>query len=66
MMPQEWLPAAVGSPAQCARRIDDQFAAGADGVILHASLPHEAAPAVEAYAALRPGARAAGRSPRPA
>jgi probable F420-dependent oxidoreductase len=65
LMPAEWLPAAVGSPAQCARRIEDQFAAGADGVILHASLPHEAAPAVEAYAKLRPAARAEGRSPRP-
>lgn len=65
-MPPEWLPAAAGSPAQCARRIDDQFAAGADGVILHASLAREAAPAVEAYAALRPAARTEGRSARPA
>jgi len=65
LMPQEWLPAAVGSPAQCARRIEDQFAAGADGVILHASLANEAAPAVEAYAKLRPAERAA-RSARPA
>jgi probable F420-dependent oxidoreductase len=65
LMPPEWLPAAVGSPAQCARRIEDQFAAGADGVILHASLATEAAPAVEAYAKLRPGARAK-LSPRPA
>ena len=66
LMPAEWLPAAVGSPAECARRIEDQFAAGADGVILHASLPHEAAPAVEAYAALRPASRAQGRTGRPA
>ena len=65
-MPAEWLPAAVGSPAQCARRIEDQFAAGADGVILHASLPHEAAPAVEAYAALRPASRLQERTARPA
>jgi 5,10-methylenetetrahydromethanopterin reductase len=66
LMPAAWLPAAAGSPAQCARRIADQLEAGADGVILHASLPHEAAPAVEAYAALRPAARLAGRSGRPA
>jgi probable F420-dependent oxidoreductase len=66
LMPAAWLPAAAGSPAECARRIADQLAAGADGVILHASLPHEAAPAVEAYAALRPAARLAGRSGRPA
>jgi probable F420-dependent oxidoreductase len=65
-MAPEWLPAAVGSPAQCARRIEDQFAAGADGVILHASLATEAAPAVEAYAKLRPASRTAGRSAKPA
>jgi 5,10-methylenetetrahydromethanopterin reductase len=65
-MPETWLPAAAGSPAECARRIADQFDAGADGVILHASLPHEAAPAVEAYAALRSGERFAGRTGRPA
>ena len=66
LMPADWLPAAAGSPAECARRIADQFEAGADGVILHASLPHEAAPAVEAYAAIRPAERFAGRSGRPA
>ena len=66
LMPADWLPAAAGSPGECARRIADQFDAGADGVILHASLPHEAAPAVEAYAAIRPAERFAGRSGRPA
>ncbi len=66
LIPPAWLPAAVGSPEQCARRIADQFVAGADGVILHASLPHEAAPALEAYAAIRSAARFAGRSGRPA
>jgi probable F420-dependent oxidoreductase len=62
----EWLPAADGDPATCARRIDDQFAAGADGVILHASLPHEAAPAVEAYAGIRRAERFRDRTGRPA
>jgi probable F420-dependent oxidoreductase len=62
----EWLPAAAGDPAQCARRILDQLDAGADGVILHASLPHEAAPALEAYARLRPAERLRGRTGRPA
>jgi len=66
LMPAEWLPAADGSPEQCARRILDQFEAGADGVILHASLPHEAAPALEAWARLRPAARFSGRTGRPA
>lgn len=66
LIPAEWLPAATGSPEQCARRIADQFAAGADGVILHASLPHEAAPALEAYAAIRAAGQFAGRTGRPA
>lgn len=65
IMPAEWLPAAVGTPEQCAQRIRDQFEAGADGVILHASLPHEAAPAIEAWGKLRPAARFEGRSGRP-
>jgi 5,10-methylenetetrahydromethanopterin reductase len=66
LIPAEWLPAAAGSPAQCARRIEDQFAAGADGVILHASLPHEAAPAVEAYAKQRSATRGVDGTGRPA
>jgi probable F420-dependent oxidoreductase len=66
LIPAAWLPAAAGSPEQCARRIADQFEAGADGVILHASLPHEAAPALEAWARLRPASRFTGRTGRPA
>jgi 5,10-methylenetetrahydromethanopterin reductase len=66
LLPDEWLPAADGTPEQCARRILDQFEAGADGVILHASLPHEAAPAIEAWAKIRPAERFRGRSARPA
>lgn len=62
----EWLPAAAGDPETCARRIEDQFAAGADGVILHASTATELAPAVQAYAKIRPAERAADRSGRPA
>lgn len=61
----EWLPAAAGDAETCARRIEDQFAAGADGVILHASLATELAPAVQAYAKIRPAERAADRSGRP-
>jgi 5,10-methylenetetrahydromethanopterin reductase len=66
LVPDTWLPAAVGSPAECARRIADQFDAGADGVILHASLPHEVAPALEAYASMRPADRLRDRAGRPA
>jgi 5,10-methylenetetrahydromethanopterin reductase len=50
--------AAVGSPATCARRVLDQFAAGADSVILHGATPAELAPVVEAYRAVRPAERA--------
>ena len=65
--PEAWLREsnAVGSPAQCAQRILDQFAAGAAGVILHASAPAEMTALLDAYAAVRPAARFAGRSPVP-
>lgn len=66
LMPDSWLPAAAGDPARCARRIADQFDAGADGVILHASPAREAAPAVEAWGELRDAEGFAGRSGRPA
>jgi 5,10-methylenetetrahydromethanopterin reductase len=65
--PSHWLSEsnAVGSPARCAQRILDQFAAGAAGVILHASAPREMHALLEAYAAVRPVERFAGRSPVP-
>ena len=65
--PPHWLTEsnAVGSAAHCARRIVDQFAAGAAGVILHASAPHEMGTLLDAYAAARPAERFAGRSPVP-
>jgi probable F420-dependent oxidoreductase len=65
LIPEHWLPAAVGSAQQCAQRFNDQFAAGADGVILHASRPKEFAPVLEAYQQIRDHARFAGRSNRP-
>jgi probable F420-dependent oxidoreductase len=65
--PPEWLrdSNAVGTPAHCAQRILDQFAAGASGVILHASAPAEMTALLDAYAAVRPAARFARRSPVP-
>ncbi|MBI4515654.1 MAG: hypothetical protein HY699_07550 [Deltaproteobacteria bacterium] len=59
------LAIAVGSPAHCARRIIDQFEAGAAGVILHACAPHEMTALLAAYAAVRPAQRFAGRSAVP-
>ncbi len=50
LLPDHWLEAAaVGSPEQCTRRIEDQFAAGADSVILHGATPDELAPILVAY-----------------
>ena len=65
--PESWLRAgnAIGSPEQCARRIADQFAAGAAGVVLHASAPREMVPLLDAWAAIRPADRFAGRSTVP-
>jgi alkanesulfonate monooxygenase SsuD/methylene tetrahydromethanopterin reductase-like flavin-dependent oxidoreductase (luciferase family) len=65
--PEEWLrdSNAVGSAAHCAKRIVDQFAAGAAGVVLHASAPDQMGPLLDAYAAVRPADRFAGRSPVP-
>jgi alkanesulfonate monooxygenase SsuD/methylene tetrahydromethanopterin reductase-like flavin-dependent oxidoreductase (luciferase family) len=66
LIPPEWLPAAVGSAERCAARLVDQFQAGADGVILHASYASELAPVLHAYRRVRDGARFARRTPRPA
>jgi len=65
-IPAEWLAAsAVGSPDHVARRIQDQFDAGADGVILHASTPDQLEPALAAYRTIRQDDRFAGRSTNP-
>jgi probable F420-dependent oxidoreductase len=67
LYPSHWLTTsnAVGSAAHCARRIVDQFDAGAAGVILHASAPREMTALLDAYAAVRPAQRFAARSPLP-
>jgi alkanesulfonate monooxygenase SsuD/methylene tetrahydromethanopterin reductase-like flavin-dependent oxidoreductase (luciferase family) len=56
LIPKAWLPAAAGSAEECAARIVDQFHAGADGVILHASRPNELAPVLKAYRRVRTAA----------
>ena len=65
LIPEEWLPSAVGSADRCAARIIDQFAAGADGVILHASKPDELAPVLESYRRARDAQRFSDRTGRP-
>jgi probable F420-dependent oxidoreductase len=66
LIPAEWRPAAIGSAEACARRWLDQFEAGADGIIIHASTPEQFEPVLRAYEAIRPAARFAGRTNRPA
>lgn len=65
LIPEHWLPAATGSAKQCAERFNDQFNAGADGVIIHASTPDEFAPVIDAYADIRQSSLFAQRSNRP-
>lgn len=65
--PESWVREsnAWGDAAHCARRIADQFAAGASGVVLHASAPREMGALLTAWAAVRPAERLAGRSAVP-
>jgi len=66
LFPEEWLAAsATGSPEDRARRVLDQFDAGADGVILHGATPDELAPVLDAYRPIRPAARFVGRVANP-
>lgn len=58
VLPAHWLSAsATGSAETCARRVLDQFDAGADSVILHGATPTELAPVIEAWAEIRPAQR---------
>lgn len=56
LIPDEWLPAAVGSVEEVARYWRAELENGADSVCIHGSTTPEFAPALEAYAALRAGA----------
>jgi 5,10-methylenetetrahydromethanopterin reductase len=53
LLPDEWLPAAAGDAQTCARRFVDQFEAGVDGVLVHASRPNETGDVLDAYAEIR-------------
>jgi probable F420-dependent oxidoreductase len=65
VIPEHWRPAAVGDAATCARRWVDQFEAGADGIIIHASTPEEFEPVLREYEKIRPAHRFEGRTNRP-
>lgn len=52
LLPDEWLePAATGSARQCVDRIRQEFAHGADALIMHGATPEELAPVVAEYRA---------------
>jgi 5,10-methylenetetrahydromethanopterin reductase len=58
VLPVHWLAAsATGSAETCARRVLDQFDAGADSVILHGATPTELTPVIEAWRTIRPTER---------
>ncbi|MBT3609409.1 MAG: TIGR03857 family LLM class F420-dependent oxidoreductase, partial [Gammaproteobacteria bacterium] len=65
LIPESWRPAAVGNAKTCAQRWVDQFTAGADGIIIHASTPEEFAPVLAEYEAIRPSHLFQGRTNRP-
>ena len=65
LIPQEWRPAAVGDAKACAQRWLDQFNAGADGIIIHASTPEEFAPVLDEYERIRPAELFVQRTNRP-
>ena len=65
LIPEDWLPAAVGDGAACATRVVDQFDAGADGVILHGAAPDQLASVLDAYRPLRDTKRFADRDAHP-
>ncbi|MGI9293229.1 MAG: LLM class flavin-dependent oxidoreductase, partial [Pseudomonadales bacterium] len=55
LFPENWVrnSAALGSAEHCATRINDQFDAGADGVLFHGSLPNQVSGLLEAYRKVR-------------
>ena len=65
LIPDHWKPAAVGDAKTCAKRWVDQFNAGADGIVVHASTPEEFAPVLVEYEKIRPNNLFEGRTNRP-
>ena len=55
LFPDHWMPesAALGSAEHCANRLNDQFDAGADGVLIHGSLPRQVKTLLAAYRKVR-------------
>ncbi len=53
LIPGEWFPAASGNAETCARAWKQQFANGADGLVIHGSTPAEFEPVIKAYESLK-------------
>ncbi len=66
ILPESWRPAAIGDAKTCAERWLEEFEAGADGIIIHASTPEEFEPVLREYEKIRPASRFEGRLNRPA
>jgi 5,10-methylenetetrahydromethanopterin reductase len=49
LIPEDWLPAGIGSVDDCARGWKNQLENGADGVVIHGSTPSEFEPILDAY-----------------
>lgn len=57
LFPDHWMAesAALGDARYCAGRLNDQFDAGADGVLIHGSLPGQVGGLLDAYREVRRG-----------
>jgi len=55
MFPDDWMAdsAALGTAADCAERINDQFDAGVDGVLFHGSVARQLPALLDAYRSVR-------------
>jgi len=59
LLPGEWLSstAALGSAEHCAKRLKDHLNAGADGVLIHGSVPKQVGSLLQAYEKVRDNQR---------
>ncbi len=65
LFPEEWLrtTSALGSAEYCARRLNDHFAAGVDGILIHGSVANQMADLLDAYDSVRDASRFAANDP---
>jgi alkanesulfonate monooxygenase SsuD/methylene tetrahydromethanopterin reductase-like flavin-dependent oxidoreductase (luciferase family) len=65
LFPEEWITssAALGSAEWCAKRLNDHFDAGADGILIHGSVPNQVSGLLGAYSKIRYADRFAAQDP---